>query len=153
VTINRSAVSRVFKAPALAVYQAFLDPEALAYWLAPDGMTAKVHWFEARVGGKFRITLTYDDPDSTAGKSADNHDTYKGRFVELVPNEKIVQTITFETKNPKFTGEMTISVQLRKAERGTNVEVVCDNMPPGIAPKDNEAGWKTSLKKLSKLVE
>jgi uncharacterized protein YndB with AHSA1/START domain len=147
-----SRFSRTFKAPPMAVYQAFLDRAALAFWLAPDGMTAKVHDFTPQVDGTFRISLTYDDP-AAAGKTAHNVDTYTGRFVTLKPYDRIVKDITFETANPAFAGTMRITVALAKADRGTELTVTCDNIPAGISPKDNETGWKMSLKKLAKLVE
>jgi uncharacterized protein YndB with AHSA1/START domain len=147
-----SRITRAFKAPPMAVYQAFLDRAALAFWLAPEGMTVKVHDFAPRVDGTFRISLTYDDP-AAAGKTANNVDTYTGRFVALTPYERIVKDITFESDDPAFGGTMRITVQLAKADRGSELTVTFDNIPAGISPKDNETGWQMSLKKLAKLVE
>jgi len=147
-----SRITRSLKAPPMAIYQAFLDRAALAFWLAPEGMTVKVHDFAPRVDGTFRISLTYNDPKA-AGKTVQNVDTYTGRFVTLVPYERIVKDITFETKDPAFAGTMRISVVLAKADKGTELTVTFDNIPSGISPKDNEIGWSMSLKKLAKLVE
>ncbi len=107
-------VSRVIKAPRKRVYQAFLDPEAVAAWFAPDTMRAHVHTFDPREGGKFRISLTYQKPeDSQRGKTAGDTDTYHGRFVKLVPDEMIVEAIEFESREPGFAGEMRMTVERR----------------------------------------
>ncbi|HTE85432.1 MAG TPA: SRPBCC domain-containing protein [Dehalococcoidia bacterium] len=79
-------VSRIIHAPPKAIYEAFLDRDAMATWLPPDGMTAEVHAFNAHEGGTFRMSLTYQDPDhSPRGKTSDDRDTVQGRFVKLVP--------------------------------------------------------------------
>src|SRR5438477_5346354 len=96
-------VSRIIKAPRKTIYQAFLDPEAVASWLAPDTMRGHLHTFDPREGGTFRISLTYQNPgDSQRGKTASDTDTYHGRFVQLVPDEKIVEVIEFESQEPGF---------------------------------------------------
>src|SRR3982750_2635656 len=85
-------VSQFIKAPRDVVYQAFIDPEAVASWLAPDKMEGHVEIFEPRVGGRFRMSLTYlDQKDRPRGKSSEDTDTSEGTFIELTPNEKIVQ--------------------------------------------------------------
>ena len=87
-------VSRIIKAPRKAIYQACLDPDALASWRVPDTMNAHVHVFDAREGGTFRMSLTYQDPrHSPGGKTSEGTDTFQGRFVEMVPDEKIVEVI------------------------------------------------------------
>src|SRR6476646_12204167 len=78
------------RAPRERVYRALIDPAAVQRWMVPDGMTSHVHAYDARVGGAFRVSLTYDLP-SNAGKTSAQTDTYHGRFVELVPNERVVQ--------------------------------------------------------------
>jgi uncharacterized protein YndB with AHSA1/START domain len=147
-------VSRIIKAPRKAIYQAFLDPEAVATWMAPDIMRARVHTFDPRAGGLFRISLTYRNPeDAQRGKTAGDTDTYHGRFVELIPDEKIVEVIEFETQEPGFAGEMTMTVTLVEVDGGTEVSLLYENVPRGIRPEDNEAGSRQSLQKLAALVE
>jgi uncharacterized protein YndB with AHSA1/START domain len=140
------------KAPRAAVYRALLDPHAVAKWKVPDGMTCTVHAFDAREGGSFRISLTYDAPTGT-GKTAAHTDTYHGRFVKLVPDEQVVEVDEFETEDPALRGEMTITITLADAGGGTDLLAVHDGLPRGVSPADNEAGWRMSLAKLAALVE
>jgi uncharacterized protein YndB with AHSA1/START domain len=115
-------------------------------------MTSHVHVFDAREGGSFRISLTYDAPTAT-GKTTANTDTYHGRFVKLVPNEQVVEMMEFETTDPAMRGEMTITYTLNDADGGTDLLAVHDNLPPGISPADNATGWQMALDKLAALVE
>ena len=114
-----------------AVYRALLDPLAVAKWKVPDGMTAHVHTFDAREGGVFRISLTYDAP-TDSGKTTTNTDTYHGRFVKLVPNEQVVEVDTFETADSALQGEMTSSITLADADGGTDLFAVHEGLPPGL---------------------
>jgi len=134
------------------VYDALVDARAVATWMVPTGMTSHVHAFEGREGGTFRISLTYDAPTGV-GKTAAHTDTYHGRFVELVPNERIVEVVEFETADPALRGEMTITITLADSDGGTVVHGVHDGLPPGVPVADNEAGWRSSLAKLAALVE
>ncbi len=147
-------VSRIIKAPRPKVYRAFLDPEAVAAWLAPDTMRVRVHTFDPREGGQFRISLTYQNPEDAArGKTTGDTDTYHGRFVKLVPDELIVEAIEFESPDPSFAGEMRMTVRLADADDGTEVSLLYENVPAGIRAEDNEAGSRQSLQKLAALVE
>ena len=139
-------------APRAKVYRALLDADAVVRWMVPHGMTSHVHEFDGREGGSFRISLTYDTPTGT-GKTTAHTDTYHGRFVKLVPNEQVVEVMEFETADPAFRGEMTITFTLTEADAGTDVLGVHENLPPGISPADNEMGWRMSLEKLARLVE
>lgn len=132
------------------VYRAILDARAVATWMVPTGMTSQVHAFDAREGGFFRISLTYDEPTG-AGKTTAHTDTYHGRFVKLVKNEQVVEVIEFETTDPALRGEMTITISL--ADAGTDVLAVHDGLPPGLSIADNEVGWREALTKLAALVE
>jgi uncharacterized protein YndB with AHSA1/START domain len=139
------------------VYRALLEAHAVQRWMVPDGMTSVVHAFDAREGGTFRISLTYDAPTS-AGKTSAQTDTFHGRFVRLVPDEQVVQLVEFETDKPSMRGEMTITITLRDAadgnERGaTEVDYLHEGLPPGVAPADNETGSRMALDKLAALVE
>lgn len=140
------------KAPRAQVYRALIDPQAVATWMVPDGMTSHVHTFEAWAGGAFRISLTYVDPTDT-GKSSAQTDTYHGHFVKLVPDEQVVEVMEFETADPTMRGEMTVTFTLTEADGETALLAIHDNVPPGIAPADNELGWQMSLDKLAALVE
>jgi uncharacterized protein YndB with AHSA1/START domain len=152
--MKSTQVSTIIKAPRAAVYKAFLDPAALAAWRVPDNMTAKVHSFEAREGGTYRMSLTYKDPtQSPGGKSSEDTDTFEARFVELIPDEKIVEAITFESDDPGFSGEMTMTTRLADADGGTEVTILCQGLPAGVRPEDNETGTRQSLRKLAALLE
>jgi uncharacterized protein YndB with AHSA1/START domain len=139
-------------APRATVYRALLDEKAVATWMVPTGMTSKVHAFDPREGGWFRISLTYDEATGT-GKSTAHTDTYHGRFVKLVPNEQVVEAVEFETTDPALQGEMIISFTLADVDGGTDLLAVHDKVPPGVPPADNEAGWRSSLGKLAALCE
>ena len=144
--------SRFIAAPRERVYAALVDPAAVARWRFPQGMTCAVHEFDAREGGTLRISLTYDAPDRT-GKTAGRTDTYRGRFVTLVPGELVVEVDEFETSDPALAGEMTITIHLSEADGGTQLDAVHDGLPAAVAPADNEAGWHESLARLAALVE
>jgi uncharacterized protein YndB with AHSA1/START domain len=147
-------VSMIIRAPRAVVYRACLDPDALAQWRVPDNMSGHVQVFDAREGGAFRMSLTYRNPEqSPGGKTSDHTDTFQGRFLELVPDETIVEVIAFETPDPRFAGEMTITTRLTDAAEGTNVTVLCRDLPPGIRPEDNELGTHQALQKLATLIE
>ena len=141
------------RAPRPRVYRALLDARAVQTWMVPDGMSSHVHAFDAREGGVFRISLTYDAPTGT-GKTTAHTDTHHGRFVKLVENEQVVEVVEFETSDPTMRGEMTIAFTLADADGGgTDVLAVHDGLPPGIPPEDNALGWRMSLGKLAALVE
>ena len=139
-------------APRSAVYRALLDASDVATWMVPTGMTSKVHTFEAREGGEFRISLTYDAP-TNAGKTSAQTDTFHGRFVKLVPDELVVQAIEFETNDPAMQGEMIVTLALRDVNGVTELVAEHDQVPPGVPPEQNELGWAMSLGKLRQLVE
>jgi uncharacterized protein YndB with AHSA1/START domain len=146
------SVSRHIDAPPAAIYRAMLDREAVAAWRVPDNMRSEVHAFEAREGGTFRVSLTYDAADAS-GKTRANTDTYRGRFLALVPDETIVETIEFETDNPAMAGEFTVTTMLADADGGTDVTMTFEGLPSGVAPADNELGTRMALAKLAALVE
>lgn len=149
---HSTQISRHINAPRAQVYRALIDANAIATWMVPQGMTSQVHTFEAREGGSFRISLTYDAPTGT-GKTTDHTDTYHGHFVTLVPDTKVVEVMEFETSDPSMRGEMTVTFTLAAADGGTDLRAVHDNLPPGVSPADNETGWRMSLDKLAALVE
>lgn len=118
----------------------------------PSGMTSHVHEFDARSGGSFRVSLTYDAPTGT-GKTTAHTDTYHGHFVKLVPNDQVVEALEFETTDPELRGEMTMTTTLTDADGGTDVLVVHEGIPDGVPTADNEMGTLMSLEKLAALVE
>jgi uncharacterized protein YndB with AHSA1/START domain len=150
--VNSTRITRHINAPRAKVYGALVDARAVETWRVPSGMTSHVHAFEAREGGAFRISLTYDAPTGT-GKTTAHTDTYHGRFVRLVPNEQVVEVMEFETSNPAMQGEMTVTITLSDAQGGTDVLGVHDHLPSGVSPADNETGWRMALDKLAALVE
>ena len=115
-------------------------------------MTSHVHASEGREGGTFRISLRYDTPTGV-GKTTAHTDTFHGRFVKLVPDERVVEVVEVETADPTLRGEMTITITLADANGGTEVLAVHDGLPRGLPTADNEAGWRSSLAKLAALVE
>jgi uncharacterized protein YndB with AHSA1/START domain len=113
-----------------------------------------VHVFEAREGGTYRMSLTYQDPaPSPRGKTSEDTDTFQGRFVELVPDENIVEAIEFDSRDPAFAGAMKMTTRLADADGGTEVTILSQDLPPGIRPEDNEEGTGQALQKLAALVE
>jgi uncharacterized protein YndB with AHSA1/START domain len=117
-----------------------------------DRWALHVHVFDAREGGLFRISFTYDEPTGT-GKTTKHTDTYHGHFVKLVPNEQVVEVMEFESADAPMYGEMTVTFTLTDVDGGTGVFAVHDNLPPGVSPVDNETGWRMALEKLAAFVE
>ncbi|MGE5526006.1 MAG: SRPBCC domain-containing protein [Rhodospirillaceae bacterium] len=150
--MRSTTVRRVICAPRSLVYQTMLDPAALARWKVPDNMTLEVHEFEAREGGRLRISLTYDDR-SRHGKTRAHTDTYHGQFARLIDDELIVETDEFETSAPGMQGTMTITVRLADIEEGTEVIATHENLPPDLPLADNELGWRMALDKLASVVQ
>ncbi len=145
-------IGRHVNAPRTNVYRTLLDARAVAIWMVPVGMTSHVHVFDAREGGLFRVSLTYDVPTGT-GKTTAHTDTYHGHFVKLEPNEQVVEVMEFETADAAMRGEMMVRFILTDAGSGTDVLAVHDNLPPGLSPADNETGWQMALDKLAAFVE
>lgn len=146
-------VSQHVSASRPTVYRALLDADAIARWRVPAGMSSYVHEFDAREGGSFRVSLTYDAPDGT-GKSASHTDTYHGHFRRLVPDEQVVEVFEFETADPALSGTMTMTTTLTDADGGgTDVLVVHDGVPDGVPVADNEMGTRMALANLAQLVE
>ncbi|OBF59332.1 polyketide cyclase [Mycobacterium sp. 852002-50816_SCH5313054-b] len=150
--MTQTRVVRRIRASPEAVYRALIDADAVAAWRVPDGMSALVREFDARVGGRFRVSLTYASPQRR-GKTAAATDTYHGRFVELVPGERVVEELEFETADPAFGGAMRIVTTLSDADGGAEVVMLHQGVPAGISPHDNELGTRMALDKLAALVE
>ena len=145
-------IQRTFKTSPHAVYRALTEASAIQKWRVPDGMRSEMHAFDAREGGAFRISLIYDDVDAQ-GKSSAHTDTYHGRFVTLIEDELVIETMEFETDDPAMQGVMTTTYEIEMAENGATLSATHEGVPPGVAPEDNEAGWRMSLDKLAALLE
>lgn len=144
---------RVIAASPRKLYAAFVDPQALATWLPPEGMTGRIDRFEPHAGGAYRMTLTYDESESGAGKTDADTDVVEGVFVELVPDMRVVQRATFESDDPSMAGTMTISWRLDPVPEGTRVTVTCENVPVGIRKKDHLTGLRSTLANLARFAE
>lgn len=146
--------SKIIKASQKDIYNAFINPEALAVWLAPGEMTGKVHHFDPKVGGGYQMSLYYPTSEEHfRGKTAEKEDRFIARFLELKPFEKIVQAINFVSEDPAFQGEMIMDVTLKPESEGTLVSFEFTNIPAGIRLEDNKAGTQSTLKKLALYVE
>jgi uncharacterized protein YndB with AHSA1/START domain len=145
-------LTRHITAPRSEVYRALLDPVAVVHWKVPPGMTSEVHEWDAREGGRLRVSLTYSGDG--VGKTTAHTDTYSGYFAELVPDQKVVEVDEFETDDPALRGPMTITVTLADAvDGGTELVAVHEGLPSGVREEDNELGWTESLTRLAALVE
>ena len=140
---NTVRLHRVLRAPAERIYRAFLDADALVKWLPPHGFTGKVHHVKAEVGGTYRMSFT----NFTSGHSH----AFGGKYVDLVPNERICHTDTFD--DPNLPGEMRTTISLRKVSCGTDVDVVQEGIPAMIPVENCYLGWQESLALLAQLVE
>src|SRR6478735_1763917 len=124
--------SRLIKAAPETIYRACLDPASVAAWRAPKGMKAEVLAFEPRPGGAVRMALTYETPDhERAGKTSEHTDVVEGRFVELVPDRRVVEDVEFASTDPAFAGVMRVVTLIEPAEGGARVTLRCEDVPPG----------------------
>lgn len=133
------------------VYEALLDPAALAVWLPPEGTTGTIEDMDAREGGGFRAVLRFEHPDDT--KTTDDTDASVVTFVELVPGRLVVQRVAFETDEERFRGDMRMTWRLEPVHAGTRVTVSATDVPAGIAQADHEVGLGSSLANLARYLE
>lgn len=140
---NTVTLHRVLRAPPERIYRAFLDPDAMAKWLPPNGFTGRVQAMDARVGGGYRMSFT----NFTTGQTH----SFGGDFLELVPNERIRYTDRFD--DPNLPGQMETTVSLRAVSCGTEVSVTQEGIPAAIPAEQCYLGWQESLILLGKLVE
>ena len=140
---NTIRLHRVLRAPAGRIYRAFLDPDAMAKWLPPNGFTGKVHHLDAKVGGTYRMSFR----NFTSGASH----SFGGEYLELVENERIRHTDVFD--DPNLPGVMTVTISLRKVMAGTEVGIVQEGIPDAIPVEMCYLGWQESLSLLTLLVE
>jgi len=142
--------SKLIKASPERIYRAFTDPDELANWQVPGEMTARIHYFDLRIGGGYSMSLLYPSSQSGQGKSSEREDRFTAQFLELTPFKRLVQAITFDSADPAFFGMMFMLVTLAEAELGTEVTIQFENIPLGIRPADNEIGTQSSLEKLER---
>jgi uncharacterized protein YndB with AHSA1/START domain len=140
---NSIRLYRVLRATTDRIYRAFLDGDAMAKWLPPNGFTGKVHQIEAKVGGKYKMSFT--------NFSTGNSHSFGGEFLELVPGTRIRHTDKFD--DPNMPGEMQTTISLKKVSVGTEVEIVQEGIPAMIPPEACYLGWQESLVLLAQLVE
>jgi uncharacterized protein YndB with AHSA1/START domain len=140
---NTIRLHRVLRAPPERIYRAFLDPDAMAKWLPPNGFTGKVHRMETKVGGTHKMSFT----NFTTGKSH----SFGGTYLELSPHDRIVYTDRFD--DPNLPGEMRMTIALKKVLVGTELSIVQEGVPAAIPPEACYLGWQESLILLAKLVE
>lgn len=134
---------RVLRCPPERLYRAFLDPDAMAKWLPPHGFTGRVHEMDAKVGGGYRMSFT----NFATGQSH----AFGGKFLELVPNERLRYTDAFD--DPGLPGQMVTTVVLRAVPVGTELTVVQEGIPAAIPPEACYLGWQESLALLTLLAE
>jgi uncharacterized protein YndB with AHSA1/START domain len=140
---NSVRLHRVLRATPERIYRAFLDADAMTKWLPPNGFTGKVHHLDATVGGTFRMSFQ----NFTTGHSH----SFGGEYLELVPNERIRHTDTFD--DPNLPGVMQTTIVLRKVSCGTELNVVQEGIPDAIPTEACYLGWQESLTLLALLVE
>jgi len=145
--------SRVILATPRAIFRALIDPEAIASWRPPRGMSARITAFDARRGGGYRMEFRYDEAGDNVGKTLPGVDVVCGTFVELVADEQIVEAVRFETDDAAFAGTMTITTTLEPDRDGTRVTIVAANVPPGISEDDHRAVMDSTLKNLANFIE
>ncbi len=142
-TTNTIRLHRVLRAPPEKIYRAFLDADALAKWLPPNGFIGKVHHMDAKVGGGYKMSFT----NFSTGKSH----SFGGTYVELVPNERVRYTDKFD--DPNLSGQMQATITLKKVFCGTELNIVQEGIPDAIPAEACYLGWQESLILLAKLVE
>jgi uncharacterized protein YndB with AHSA1/START domain len=135
------------------VFAALIDPDALTQWLPPSGMSGRFERFDARPGGGYRLVLTHGHASPDAGKATADSDIVEARFVDLVPNVRVVQAVEFVSDDPAFAGTMTMTWELSGEAPGTRVEIRAEDVPAGITPEDHAVGMASSLANLATYVE
>ena len=140
---NTVRLHRVLATTPEKLYRAFLEPDAVAKWLPPNGFACTVHHLEARIGGTHKMSFR----NFTTG----NGHSFGGRYLELVPNERLRYTDSFD--DPNLPGEMTVTVSLKKVVVGTELTITQEGVPDAIPVEACYVGWQQSLENLAKLVE
>ena len=121
-------------------------------WLPPRGMTARFERFDPTPGGSYRLVLTYVDPADARGKSSADSDIVEARYVDIVPDDRVVQAVDFVSDDPAFAGTMTMTWAVQTVDGGTRVEITADDVPDGISADDHATGLASSLENLDTYV-
>jgi uncharacterized protein YndB with AHSA1/START domain len=140
---NTVRLHRVLTAKPEKIYRAFLDPDAMSKWLPPNGFTCKVHHMQAKVGGTYKMSFT----NFTTEKSM----SFGGEYRELIENERLRYTDNFD--DPSLSGEIQVTVDLKKVSLGTDISIVQEGLPSVIPLEACYVGWQQSLNNLAELVE
>jgi uncharacterized protein YndB with AHSA1/START domain len=135
------------------VYAALIDPDALAVWLPPAGMSGRFERFDARSGGSYRMVLTYADASTASGKATADSDIVEARFIDIVPGVRVVQAVNFVGNDPGLAGTMTMTWEVTATDNGTRVDIRAEQVPSGISAEDHAAGLASSLANLAAHVE
>lgn len=146
-------VSKVIDASPQTLYQAFMDPNSLVKWLPPKGMIGEISLFEPVIGGRFQLTLIYEDEYAVKGKTTANSDTLEGTFIELIPGKKIVEAGVFESDDPAFAGNMVMTWYFEEAVPSTKVTIIAENVPKGIKKEDHLDGLNSTLENLERFAK
>jgi uncharacterized protein YndB with AHSA1/START domain len=150
---RRDKVSRTIAAPLSRVFAALIDVDALTIWLPPKGMTARFERFDPRPGGSYRLVLIYDDPSGEPGKTTGDTDVVEARYVDIVPDVRVVQAVDFVSDDPASTGTMRMTWEVKAVDGGTRVTVTADDVPDSISAADHATGLASSLANLADYVE
>jgi uncharacterized protein YndB with AHSA1/START domain len=143
----------VIAAPPAQVYAALVDREALMAWLPPAGMTARFERFDPRPGGSYRLVLTYADASGAPGKATPESDVVEARYVDIVPDVRVVQALDFISDDPAFAGTMTMTWEVTAVDGGTRVDITAEDVPDGISAEDHATGLASSLTNLAEHLE
>lgn len=149
--VYSTRATRWVRAEPDAVFRALLDPFAVAAWRVPNGMTATIHRFDAREGGRFRITLHPEAGEG--GRSAERPQTFRGRFRRLVPGQLVAEAIEFESRDPALAGVMMITTELRQVDDGCEVTMIYEDIPEGAYADADEVALQMALVRLAAWVE
>lgn len=147
------SASRVIRADPPSVFSALVDADALVEWLPPSGMSGRFERFDVRRGGSYRLVLTYPENSPASGKATPDSDIVEARFLDVVPDERVVQAVDFVSDDPALHGTMTMTWELSEENGGTRVVISADDVPPGISPEDHAMGMQSSLANLAAFVE
>lgn len=144
---------RIVEAPVDRVFAALVDPDLLLEWLPPEGMTGRFEHVDMRPGGSYRLVLTYPPGAAAHAKSTEDADVVDVRIVDVVPGERVVQAVEFQSEDPAFAGTMTMTWSVHDAHGRTRVEITATEVPRGIGAQDHADGLASSLANLARVVE
>jgi len=145
--------SRIILATPRAIFRILLDPETIPAWRSSKGMTARVEHFDPRPSGTYCFAFNYPENDRGCGTSSPHPDIINGHFIEILPDERIMEAIRFETGDPRYQATMTVTTTLESVRDGTKVTLTAQDVPPGISEADHRARMDWTLKMLANFIE